>query len=173
MVVALQVAALAYGLHTVAQARPAFLVFTVDRYVTVSVGELPATELQKAAKTEWQSPSWTGYHTVFVRQPTDPNANYDLIVSALSGGRDLQHVVENYAPVSEHLADLSSKAQPLQTLRDRHPDQAQAIDVAVTQAARPAHDLAWLPVQAGSVFWTALIDKRTALPVAWLNIDPF
>ncbi|MBY4598086.1 TfpX/TfpZ family type IV pilin accessory protein [Ottowia caeni] len=171
VVITLQIAALAYGLHTVGQARIAFLVFTVDRYVVVSAGELPKSERKKALQPEWRGVDWVGYHTVFVQQVADPSANYQLIMSALGGGRDLQHVVENYRPVAEHLADILQVAKSMESLRSRFPEQVQAIDAAVVKSAREEQGLLWLPVQAARVFWVAIIDARTALPVAWLNID--
>ncbi len=174
VVVAVQLAALAYGLNTVAQARPAFLVFAVDRYTVVSAGELPASEREKAVRPEWQKSSLlAGYQTVYALRPTDPDASFDLIMSALGGGRDVQHIVENYRPVAEHLGDVLHAAQPVAVLRERHAAQAAAIDAAVAKSGKAEQALRWLPVQAGTVFWTALIDMLTGMPVAWVNVDPF
>jgi hypothetical protein len=44
----LQLAALAYGIHVMYSARPAYLVFAVDRFDLVMANTLPATELAKA-----------------------------------------------------------------------------------------------------------------------------
>lgn len=173
VVVALQLAALAYGLHTVAQVRPAFLVFAVDRYTVVSAGELPAAEREKAPRPEWRQANWLGgYHTVYAVRPTDPDATYDLIMSAMGGGRDVQHVVENYRPVAEHVADVLRAAKPVAGLRERFADKVPAVDAAVAASGRSEQALRWLPVQAGSVFWTALIDSETGLPLGWVDLDP-
>lgn len=173
VVVVLQVAALLYGLHTAAQARPAFLVFTVDRYVVVSAGELPQSERVKAMRPEWRQANWLGgYQTVYALRPTDPSIAYDLIVSALGGGRDMQHVVESYQSVQDHLSDVLAAARPLDELRQRFAARAAAVNAAVTESGHAEQVLRWLPVQAGSAFWTALIDTKTGMPVGWVNIDP-
>lgn len=173
VVVVLQLAALAYGLHTVTQVRPAFLVFAVDRYTVVSAGELPDSERQKAVRPEWQKSSFlAGYQTVYALRPTDPDASFDLIMSALGGGRDVQHVVENYRQVAEHLPDVIQAAKPVAELRKRFAARVADIDAAVAQTGQAEQALMWLPVQAGVAFWTALIDARTGLPLAWLNLDP-
>ena len=173
VVVALQLAALAYGLHTVAQARPAFLVFAVDRYAVVSAGELPDSERQKAMRPEWRQAHWLGgFPTVYALPPTDPDATFDLIMSAMGGGRDVQHVVENYRPVAAHVPEVLRMAKPVAELRERFTSRAVDIDAAVAQSGREAQTLRWLPVQAGSAFWTALIDSQTGLPVAWVDLDP-
>ncbi|WP_298435527.1 TfpX/TfpZ family type IV pilin accessory protein [Ottowia sp.] len=173
VVVAIQLAAIAYGLYVVAEARPAFLAFVADRYVVVSAGELPEVERAKAMRPEWRRPNWLGgVQTVYAMRPADAQTTYDLIVSAMGGGRDIQHVVENYRPVGEHVADILKAAKSLDDLRERHPDRTAAIASAVLEAQRPAANLRWLPVQAGTVFWTALIDVETGLPVAWVDVDP-
>lgn len=173
VVVVLQVAALAYGLHMAAQARPAFLVFTVDRYVVVSAGEVPLPERSKAARPEWRQANWLGgYQTVYAMKPTDPGVTYDLIMSAMGGGRDVQHLVENYRPVQDHLADVLAAARPLDELRQRMAAKVADVDAAVAASGYAGQALRWLPVQAGGVFWTALIETRTAMPVGWLDIDP-
>lgn len=173
VVVAIQLAALGYGLFTVAQARPAFLVFAVDRYVVVSSGELPDSERAKALQPQWRETDWLGgVQTVYAVRPADAKTNYDLIMSAMGGGRDLQHVVENYRPVSEHLAEIGAAAKPLSVLRQRFPARSAAVDAAMAASGQAEQSLRWLPVQAGSVFWTALVDSRTALPVEWVDIDP-
>src|SRR4051812_36214776 len=49
VIATLQVAALAYGMHTVYLARPVYLVFTKDRFDLVSAKDLDPADLGKAA----------------------------------------------------------------------------------------------------------------------------
>ncbi len=48
LVVLVQLGALAYGLHTIANARPVALVFEVDRFAVVSASQVSAQELSEA-----------------------------------------------------------------------------------------------------------------------------
>ena len=60
-----QVAALSYGLHTIFQGRPTFVVFSVDRFETVRTIDIDPASAKKAlangnnlADANWFSPSW-------------------------------------------------------------------------------------------------------------------
>ena len=172
VVIVLQLGALVYGILVVAEARPAFLVFTVDRYVMVSAGELPPDELQKAIIPKWQSAPLIGYHTVYVEPVTNPDEKYSLIMSALGGGQDLQHLVKNYRAVPAYADQILSYARSLEELR-KQPEIAKKLDETLAGIDRTEDELLWLPVEARKIFWVVLVDRKTAMPVAWINQDPF
>lgn len=172
VVVAIQLVVLAYGVNVTAQARPSFLVFTIDRYVVVQAGELDAAERAQAVEPQWRGLRlFDRYQTVYVEREADADASQELIFSALSGGRDLQHVVKNYRPVAEHREEVIEAAKPLALLRQRFPARVADIDQALADSGLPPERVLWLPAQAGNVFWTVLIDRNTALPVAWVELD--
>ena len=176
VVIVLQLAALLYGLHVMQQARPLFLVFTVDRYVVVSAGELPRSEWEKIPDPALKPGFLSRYRRVYVEPMSDASANFDLALTALDGGRDLQHVTENYRPVSAHVPEILHQAKPLDVLPPLSPGQADALQAAVQQSGQPASSLRWLAVQFqtgdGIRFWTVLVDVGDARPHAWLDLDP-
>lgn len=173
----IQVAALLYGLFSVYQARPIFLVWTVDRYAVVTASELAPSALKALEPTPWQPAWWKRYHTVYVAPVQDFGQKFDLINSALAGGQDLQHVTANYRAVQDHQAAIFAAAQPLQNLQQRYPEHRSAFDAVVQAAGLPAAQLRAVPVQAkrhdGPVFATAVMRADSAQPVGWLQLDPF
>lgn len=172
VVVSIQIAALAYGMSTVVDLRPVFLVFTADRYVVVSAGELTEQEIEQGSSADFPKASFGGYRTVYVERISDPEKQMALIMSSLDGGRDLQHVVENYRPVSVHVAEVLARAKSLDELEKKYPESHHLLEQELASIGRDRADLLWLPVQAQKAFWTVLVDKKTALPVGWLEVDP-
>lgn len=58
VIILLQLSALTYGLYTVAEGRPAWLVFSVDRFELVRVNEIDNRNLANALP-EYQKPAWS------------------------------------------------------------------------------------------------------------------
>ena len=57
VIVLLQISALGYGLWTISQGRPAWLVFNVDRFDNVRVNDIDNRNIKKAQQA-YQNPSW-------------------------------------------------------------------------------------------------------------------
>ena len=171
IVAAIQIGALGYGAATVADLRPAFLVFTVDQYVVVSAGELTARDFEHAQNDDWNGSPWLGHKVVFVKKIDDPDAQFELAMSALSGGRDLQHVVENYRPISAHVEEVVAQGKTIKSLLASFPTKANKIRSAVADSGYPESKLRWLYGRYDRQFWTVLVDVDKGLPVAWLNLE--
>ena len=59
-------------------------------------------------------------------------------------------------------------------LTTRFPTQSAMIDRALAEAGKPADALIYLPLQARKdTVWTALLDRETAKPLAYLPLDSF
>jgi hypothetical protein len=67
-----QLAALAYGLYTVALVRPVAMVFEVDRFRVVTAADVPPEDLRKA-RPPYDALSWTGPPLLATRAP-EPGA---------------------------------------------------------------------------------------------------
>lgn len=65
----LQLAALGFGVHTMAQARPVYVVASFDRFEVVSAYQLVEKELADG-DARWRDFSWTGPRYIGIRQPT-------------------------------------------------------------------------------------------------------
>ena len=93
----LQLSALGYGLWTVAEGRPAWLVFSIDRFELVRINDIDERKLDEAA-TEYRKPSWFGPKWVAGLSPTNIEEKNELKKSSTTPeefNRILKIVKEN------------------------------------------------------------------------------
>lgn len=109
-----QAGLLGYGLYTLAQGRPVFLVGAVDRFEVVRANELSDVDLAQAPEA-FRSPGWTGPRWVAVHVPDDPKAREQAVFESLSG-RDLHLRPRYYVPVAQVMGDLRARALPVAEL---------------------------------------------------------
>ncbi len=170
VIVVLQVAALVYGLWTVAVARPVHLVFEYDRFRPIHAIEIDDATLAKAPAA-YRSLSWTGPTPMGLR-PLAGGEKVDAALLELSGvylGVQAQY----WQAYEANRADVLKVGKPLADLRKRFTKEAELIDAAVRKAGRADAQLLWLPMVARKQFWTVLVDAQTAQPLAFLPIDSF
>lgn len=168
----LQLAALGYGLYTVAQARPVYLVFEVDRFHAVSVADIEPNALKPELGGLHVLP-WTGPKVIGVRAARDSQEKLHSLEQSLSG---LEPSVRPdwWQPYDLSRSQALAHSKPLAALRQKHPSDAAAIDRAVADAKRPEAALGWLPVTSfRSTQWVALVDMQTADVLAFAPVDGF
>ena len=170
LIVILQLAALGYGLYTVAVARPVHLVFEISRFVVVHAVDIPG-ELMTKAPPGLQSLPWTGPTLLSVRAFKNNAEQTDATMLALSGlavGAQ-PHLWQNYALGK---ADVLATAKPLAELKARFAPRLPEIDQAL-KAVRPGVAVGYVPLIGRNTFWTVFIDMKTAEVLAFVPIDPF
>ena len=167
----LQLGAFIYGVHAVANNRPAFIVFVGDRFDVVSAGEIDDADLERATEPYRMRPKW-GARLVAIREPTDTNERNEMLFTALAG-KDYPVLPQYYVPYEESLPELRQRALPLAELEKRHPEAKPMVSRAIAELKTPAEALRWLPVKHRTGFWTALVDPKTGRPVYWLPLDPY
>jgi hypothetical protein len=170
VIVLLQLAALLYGLWTVAVARPVHLVFEYDRFRPIHAIEIDDAQLAKAPATLRSLP-WTGPTPISLR-PLIGNEKMDATMLALNGVH-LGLQVQYWQTYETGRANVLKAGKPLTELRKRFTKEAALIDGAVSSAGRAEAQLLWLPMVARKEFWTVLVDAQTALPLAFLPLDSF
>ena len=171
---ALQLAALAYGLWTVAVARPVHLVFEVNRFLVVHAIDVAPELLPKAPPGLRQLPLM-GPTLLSVREFKDNAEQTDVTMAALAGvavgaRADLWQSYASGKP------QILLAARPLAELKTRFPARAGEIDQAVNSAViagRAVPAVAYVPMIGRSTFWTVLLDASTAEVIAFVPIDSF
>jgi len=93
-----QAAFLAYGLHTLWQSRPVFLVASDIRMNLVFASEISDEELARASRAEWRRLSWTGPQLVGVLPPTDRRQRQTLLGALMNSGREHVQLPAHYVP---------------------------------------------------------------------------
>jgi hypothetical protein len=167
----LQLAALAYGLWTVAQARPVHLGFEFERFRVVHAIEVDPEKLP-LAPPELQSLPWTGPTLLAVRPFRTPEEQYTTTMAALSGFT-LAANPALWQTYDKARADVIKAAKPVNELKQRFGSQAAQIDAVLQSAGRDPATTSYLPMVGRKSFWTVFIDPKTAEVVGFLPLDSF
>jgi hypothetical protein len=170
VIVVLQLAALAYGMWTVAVARPVHLVFEYNRFRPVHAVDIESDQL-KLAPASLQSMPWTG-PTVIGLRPLVGNETMEATMAAFAGAH-LAFQTKYWQPYEASTADVLKAAQPMSELRKRFAQKSSQIDPAIASSGRAEAALRWLPMNGRKDAWTVLLDAQTAQPVAFIALDSF
>jgi len=172
IVATLQLIALLYGVSVVAQYRPAYIAFTVDRFDIVSAGDLDQADLQEAIVPEYQHLPWFGPKLVAAIKPEDREERNQAIFLGLAG-KDLSVRPKYYRAYESRHDEVVHAMHPLQELFKLHPDAEPRIAETLKSHGTDIQYAGWLAVKHRRGFWVAIIDSRTSLPLTYLPIDPY
>lgn len=165
----LQLSALGYGLYTVSQARPVYMVFTVDRFDVVTAKDLDPDDLAQVKVAQFKSISWGRPQFIAVSRPADPAAANKVLESALQG-KDLQMFPQYYIEYAAATAEILRKAKSLESLQRRAP---QLIGKFLQGTGRDASSVRFLPLRAPKADGAVLIDAASAEPLQIAAVDPW
>jgi hypothetical protein len=173
----LQVAALAYGLWTMAVARPVHLVFEIDRFRVVHAIEIP-TNLLGQAPADLQQLPLMGPTLLSVREFKDAKESFDATMAAMQG-IPLSARPDLWQSYAAAKPQIVARARPLAELKIRFPTHAADLDQALVSSStasygtRPETSVGYVQMIDREKFWTVLIDVNTAEVIAFVPIDSF
>ena len=171
LVAAVQMAALAYGLHSVAAARPVVVAFETDRFTVVSAAEIDPETLAKAPENLRRLP-WNGVRRIGLREPSNSQEMLAGLEMSLQG-------IEPSARPDQWLPDSSAernkikkKMQPLSRLTARYPNH-QELQAQIAQTGLPEQQLHYLPFTSQkNKNWTVILDEKAEFR-AFVPLDAF
>jgi len=172
VIAALQLSALAYGCHVVAKVRPVFIVFVKDQFAVVTPADLDAKDLAQARRPEYGSLSFTGPVLVAVDPPTDEKERQEMLFTALSGGKDLQHFPKYYVAYPDYAKEAVTKGLTLDRLRKRDPRTALVVGEWIAQSGTREADVLYLPMKASRGWIAALVSAKSGALVKMLLGPP-
>jgi hypothetical protein len=167
----LQLAALGYGLWTVAVARPVHLVFEMDRFRVVHAIDVPEEELKQAPAGLDRLPL-TGPTLLSVRDFVNEKESFEATLAAVQGV-SLSARPGLWQAYEKSRSKIQEHARPLEQLKNRFPDRAAEIDAALKSARRATTSVSYIPMVGRQTFWTVLLDSNTAEVIAFVPIDSF
>jgi hypothetical protein len=168
----LQAAALVYGLYIMAQARPIYIVFAVDRFDLVSAVEITPAAFGRATKPEYKSAPWFGPKWAGARVPAG-QSSFDITMSALSGGADIHQLPQYYQDYKELRADALARAFPVADLARHNRGQEAQIAAAIADTGKKAEDVKFLPLRARKFDLTVLVDGKTGDVLKVVDLRPW
>lgn len=171
VVALIQLAGLGYGLWTVSLARPAHLVFEIDRFRVVHAADIPEDLLDKSQPGVDALP-WSGPTLLAVRPFRDNTEKFDATMVALRGVA-LGARPDLWQPYEDARTAVIKAGKPMAELKSRFPARSAEMDALLTRLGRAPADTLWLPMAGRKVFWTAFVDANTAQVVGYLPLDSF
>ncbi|MBI5256951.1 MAG: pilus assembly protein [Burkholderiales bacterium] len=160
VVLAMQLAALGYGMNTMFVARPVAMALEGDRLRVVSAVDVMREELPLAPPPLQSLPLW-GPILLRTTVPTEGSAKFEAIQRALAGN-DLGTRPRYWQPWDETArAELRSGAKPLGELPPGDASQRAALAAAIDKAKVAPAELRYVPVISRHVESIALVDTRT------------
>jgi hypothetical protein len=159
----MQIAALSYGLWTVHEARPLYLVHELDRFRVIAkpdyLGMDVAPEISRLPPA-LQPRHWRGPIVVGVRRSIDPDEHARVLFEALNGGRDLAQRPNFYIPYdAAYASQAMQRARPLSRFVERFPAARARVERELGSSGVAVADALFLPVVHRQE-WIALLDRQ-------------
>jgi hypothetical protein len=169
IIVAVQLAALCYGVHAVYLARPVVVAFEGERFRVVAAVDVLATELSQAAPDIRQL-SLTGPKFINAEMPGDAEQKFETVMMAMAGF-DI-----GTRPKFWSSWDQRARQSVLLSMRSFESKSADPCSVdskftsAVASTKRSLDQLAYMPLLANRPDWIVLVEKTSGEP---LGFAPF
>lgn len=166
----IQLAGLAYGLHTVYVVRPVATVFETDRFRVVTASDVHLPELPKAPE-QYRSLPLDGPRLLSTRRPEPGDERNDALMMAVQRGIDVGHRPLFWRPYDEGRAAALERSRPIDVLLRKYESRSAEFRKELAGAGVPEADARFLPVMARGD-WVAVLDKNGDL-ATFLAADGF
>lgn len=167
VIILVQLLAMGYGIYSIAQGRPAWLVYNVDRFELVRNNEIIREDIQQA-EYRYKYPSWLKPQYVATQFAKDKQVRSDEMFQEVFNGISIAQRPKRYVPLSQVKKQIQQHAQPLNKLNQYN----SKIKVRKLLKEYP-EATAWVPLKAKTLDMVVLINKENAVPVKVVNLRPW
>ena len=155
VIILLQLSALFYGIYSIEQGRPVWIVFNVDRFELIRKNEIVDQNINHA-QLQFQQPSWLKPKFVATVFAKDTNQRNDDMFSEVLSGISIAQRPERYVDFIQVKDQIQQRAQKLDLLQQYN----NKTDVEKILAKYP-QATAFLPLKASAVDMTILVDQNS------------
>lgn len=167
VIILIQLSALGYGLYSIAQGRPAWLVYNVDRFELVRNNEIIDAANQKV-QAQFMKPSWFNPKFAAVQIAKNNEERNKNMFEELLGGVSLAQRPERYVGLPQVKLQIQKHAQNLNELEKFNSKQR----VKKILKKYPSAD-AWVPLKANAIDMVVLMNKSSAQVVKIVDLRPW
>lgn len=167
VIILIQIVALCYGVFSIEQGRPAWLVYNVDRFELVRKNELVDTKIQHA-QPQFQKPSWFKPQYVAAEFAKDTQQRNDEMFAEVFSGISIAQRPERYVELTQAKTSIKQRAQPLVLLNDFN--DPKVVKMMLTQYPQAT---AFLPLKANAVDIVVLVNKESASIIKIVDLRPW
>jgi len=167
IIILIQIIALGYGVDSIAQGRPAWLAYNVDRFELIRNNEILREQIAQASP-QYQQPSWLKPQLVGVEFAKDKNIRGDEMFAEVLGGISIAQKPERYVPLDNVKKQIQQRAQNLDVLN-------QFNDKALVEKTLSNYPqaTAFVPLKANAVDMTVLINTEKGEVVKIVDLRPW
>lgn len=165
VIVALQIVALLYGVYTIAQGRPAYIVYNVDRFEVIRYNELIIEDNKHpyAQLSFWQPPQFLA-----VDFSKDVEQRNNDMFAEIFAGVSLAQRPERYVPIQTLKKQIQQRSQTVDQLYAFN-DQQQVDQISKQYPQANA----WVPLKANHQDMVVLLHKETANIIKIVDLRPW
>lgn len=167
VIIFIQIVALCYGVFSIEQGRPAWLVYNVDRFELVRKNELVDSNIQQA-QSEFQKPSWFKPQYVATEFAKDTQQRNDEMFAEVFSGISIVQRPERYVELTQAKTQIQQRVLPLNELEQYN----SKAEVEKALAKYPNAD-AWVPLKATAVDMVVLLNKEKAEVIKIVDLRPW
>lgn len=171
LIVALQLAALGYGIFQAAVVRPVFMAFEGDRFRLVLASDIQKQQLADAPP-KLKTIGYSG-PTLIAAKLMQPNEKgFPESVQLSMAGVHPAFRPGRWQTYAEQTSAVIDNLKPLTNLSKRPPAELEKLNEAIASTGLSANAIGYLPVVNDTkTDWIVLIAKNDARPLAYLHID--
>lgn len=167
----LQLGALSYGLHSVAQARPVMLAFEGDRYRIVAIPDIDAEAIKELPDASSRL-GWTGPKLVGVRMLASTDPEFPKSIQLAMQGIHPAFRPGRWVDYESQSQQAIRQAKPLADLKRKHPSQAALVEDASRKTGLSENELGYLPLASEHrTDWSVVISLKDGSPKDYLPLD--
>ena len=167
VIILLQLSALFYGVYSIEQGRPAWLVYYADRFELVRKNDLLLENIDQAKK-QFQQVSWAKPQFVAIKTITNTQQHQDDIFTEVMGGVSLAQKPERYVDFVQAKSHLQQRAKTLRELNQYN--DAQQVDRILSKYPQAT---GFVPLKANAVDMVVLINKEKGEVVKIVDLRPW
>ena len=167
----LQIAALSYGVWVLYESRPAWIVFVKDRFELVRANHVLEAERAKAKPPFNQIPI-DGPRYAGARMPADTAEQLRIAISA-SRGQDLQTYSQYLVAYDDVKKAAAARSRPFEKLLEHNPTKRAEVEALPARLGRGKEQLRYLPMRAGKVDLTVLVDATSGEVLQVTGLKPW
>lgn len=167
IIILIQISALCFGIYHIAQGRPTWIVYSVNRFELVRNNEIYTKNIQQAQR-KYQQVSWLKPNFVAIEFAKDSKRRSQDMFDEILGGVEISQRPERYVDLLKVKQQIQKRTLDLNLLY-------QFNDKAVVQKILANYPQAtgFVPLKANAVDMTVLIDKKTGQVVEIVDLRPW
>jgi len=173
IVLLIQIAALFYGLNSVFQARPVYVVYSVDRFDLVFANDLTEDKLTNVTNQKFKSLSLGQPKIIAAQMPSDIKMRNDILFSAAAGGDDLQHFPQFYTPYESKKKEVILKLQSIEKLNTLNLDHITKVTALKQKYADHPKGIGFVPLKGKVSDLAVIIGKDTGDVLEITDLKPW